>query len=373
MTPASRYRRHLRRDGERTIRKSVSCEPLLDLSSSDEEDRTGGKDSSNGARLTCGSLTPSPAGKRLFVKKSASEAARSRPGSTDSFQVGANTDDDVFAEDDDSGLSTSGVRITGQDCPPDVDELFPEPGAPSIDAQGIYPPTACIFAANLAQIYDDKTLEYEVTRAFSKFGSVFVKIRRDSRQMPFAFCQFTATSFIVYKHSGDFITSDEAADLLSVLGEVAKAEPLDVETRQAMRLPPAIVANYKMYDPKRDVPVSFRGHRKYKVIPYDPKSASNPRPSQASPDKDKFLTQYDRDRRSVYMGNLPTNMTEETLTNLVSACGEVLSIVLFKKPVAGSPNNITCFAFVEFSRPDSADDTITAFSDANNMTGRQGY
>ena len=48
MKSFSRYRNHLQRDGERTIRKSVSCEPLLDISSSDEEDRTGGKDSSNG-------------------------------------------------------------------------------------------------------------------------------------------------------------------------------------------------------------------------------------------------------------------------------------------------------------------------------------
>ncbi|KAJ6786454.1 hypothetical protein PWT90_03339 [Aphanocladium album] len=392
--PVSRYRKHILRDGERTIRKSVSCEPLLDLSSSDDEDRTGG------ARLTCASLTPSPAGKRLFIKKSASEAARSRPGSADSFQVGANTDDDVFAEDDDSGLSSSGVSFVG----PEDDDHYLEPGVSSVDAQGIYPPTACIFAANLAQMYDDKTLEYEVTRAFSKFGSVFVKIRRDSRQMPFALMNtprmpipvaegpsfldahvasrwpkptvsalptslgvvilITVASFVVYKHSGDFISVDEAVELLSTIGEVAKAEQLDIETQQAMRLPPAIVANYKMYDPKRDAPASFRGHRRYKVIPYDSKVAANGRPGQASPDKEHFLNQYDRDRRSVYMGNLPMNMTEETLTNLVSACGgEVLGVVLFKKPVPGSPSKMTCFAFVEFSRPDTADDAITAFND----------
>ncbi|KAM3545485.1 hypothetical protein ARSEF1564_001647 [Beauveria bassiana] len=384
MKPISRYRKHLRRDGDRTIRKSVSCEPLLDISSSDEEDRTGG------ARLTCGSLTPSPAGKRLFAKKSASESARSRPGSANSFQVGANTDDDVFAEDDESTASiSSGNGAT------DHPGEFSEVGIPSVDAQGIYPPTACIFAANLAQLYDDKTLEYEVTRAFSKYGPVFVKIRRDQRQMPFAFCQFTCdeharkakecgrdtyilgrqcrtemakahTTFIVYKHNGDFITSDEAADLLSSLGEIAEADELDAEMQHSMRLPPTVVVRYKMYDPRRDVPLAFRGHRKYKVIPYDPKPSANSRPeTQVSPNKEQFLNQYDRDRRSIYMGNLPMNMTEETLTNLISACGEVIAVVLFKKPVPGNPSKMTCFAFVEFSRPDNADDAIEAFNNTD--------
>jgi hypothetical protein len=40
----------------------------------------------------------------------------------------------------------------------------------------------------------DNSLEAEVTRQFSAFGTVFVKIRRDSRNMPFAFCQFTVSS-----------------------------------------------------------------------------------------------------------------------------------------------------------------------------------
>lgn len=44
---------------------------------------------------------------------------------------------------------------------------------------------------SLTQTVRDDALEAEVTRIFSRFGTVFVKIRRDNRQMPFAFCQFT--------------------------------------------------------------------------------------------------------------------------------------------------------------------------------------
>lgn len=63
---------------------------------------------------------------------------------------------------------------------------------------------------------------------------------------------------MVYKHSGDFVTADEAAALLSSLGEVAEADQLDAEIQHSMRLPPTIVIRYKMYDPRRDVPlVSF--------------------------------------------------------------------------------------------------------------------
>lgn len=82
----------------------------------------------------------------------------------------------------------------------------------------------------------------------------------------------------------------------------------------------------------------FRGNRQYKVIPYDPKSSSNQRANaQVSPSREQFLHQYDRDRRSIYMGNLPMDMTEETLANLAQACGDVNVVNLFKKPVAGNP------------------------------------
>lgn len=73
------------------------------------------------------------------------------------------------------------------------------------------------------------------------------------------------------------------------------------------------------------------------MIPYDPRSVTNQRAApQASPDKEQFLHQYDRDRRSVYMGNLPMDMTDEILSNMASACGDVVAVAVFKKPVPGN-------------------------------------
>ena len=60
-------------------------------------------------------------------------------------------------------------------------------------------------------------------------------------------------SFIVYKISGQPTETYEAVDLLNCLGEVAKAEPLAEEIQTSLQVPPAVIASYKMYDPKRDV------------------------------------------------------------------------------------------------------------------------
>lgn len=73
-------------------------------------------------------------------------------------------------------------------------------------AQAILPPNACVFVAkyalhsplhrlfltlaSLSQTKSDEQLEYSVTSVFQAFGNVYVKIRRDSKGMPFAFCQY---------------------------------------------------------------------------------------------------------------------------------------------------------------------------------------
>lgn len=78
------------------------------------------------------------------MNKSASEAAGSRPGSTDSFQVGANTDDDVFAKNGESAAAFQGTAsLDGRDSVDAGGHLAEE----NVDAQVLYPPTACIFVA----------------------------------------------------------------------------------------------------------------------------------------------------------------------------------------------------------------------------------
>lgn len=46
-------------------------------------------------------------------------------------------------------------------------------------------------AISLPDTVNDTRLERELTKTFGQYGAVYVKIRRDQRNMPFAFCQFT--------------------------------------------------------------------------------------------------------------------------------------------------------------------------------------
>jgi len=46
---------------------------------------------------------------------------------------------------------------------------------------------------SLLQSESEDTLQMAVTQVFREFGPVFVKIRRDNKQMPFAFCQYTVS------------------------------------------------------------------------------------------------------------------------------------------------------------------------------------
>ncbi|EHK42949.1 hypothetical protein TRIATDRAFT_203475 [Trichoderma atroviride IMI 206040] len=249
------------------------------------------------------------------------------------------------------------------------------------DAQNIYPSSACVFVANLSQNFDDGKLEVEVTKYFSQFGTVFVKIRRDGRQMPFAFCQFTSDTdaekaekygsgamilgrpcrvekatahscFVVYKLSGEEISRQEAYDLLSTLGTIAKVYALGSRSQKAEKLPPAMVVHYKRYDSLRSVVKVYHiphfiffvasfsclssarenqvRHPEFCVDAYDPKTGT--RQQNKRGDQQNFA-QYEKDRRSAYFGNLPLTMTSDGLKSLASSCGKVVCAELATKEV----------------------------------------
>lgn len=52
---------------------------------------------------------------------------------------------------------------------------------------------------SLSQARTDEQLEYSVTSVFQVFGDVYVKVRRDSKGMPFAFCQYEVSSLLFIK------------------------------------------------------------------------------------------------------------------------------------------------------------------------------
>ncbi|RDA88972.1 hypothetical protein CP532_0632 [Ophiocordyceps camponoti-leonardi (nom. inval.)] len=381
------------------MRKASSCEPFNKdgLNSSDDENNAGG------AYCETASDTFLPVSKiRAQFRKPYSDDGAPATRSTN-FLVGSTEDDDVFTVDSNDGYTQVSSPGGGADVAVYQDLRD------KVDPQTMYAGSSCMFVANLPQQFSDRRLEEEVTKNFSQFGIVFVKIKRDSRGMPFAFCQYTVreqhlechlmgeadicqndedarsalrlgrgimiferpcrtemarahSSFIVFKVSGQRIRLHEARDLLRRLGEISKTEYLNDGLRALSQLPQAVVVTYKMYDAKRDPVKAFEFDPVYRVQVYDPKTlAAKDNFQMGSPREGSFLRRYDKDRRSAYVGNLPPTMTRDVLKSLASSCGEVVDVQLHSKDVPGSGCK-TCFGFIEFNRPDAPDELVEALN-----------
>ncbi|KAI3327388.1 hypothetical protein HD806DRAFT_531961 [Xylariaceae sp. AK1471] len=250
-----------------------------------------------------------------------------------------------------------------------------------VDAQTYYPPEACVFVANLPESKSDTVLEVGITKAFSVFGPVFVKIRRDPKNMPFAFCQYTDPkhaekaqrdgkglliegracrtemvkanrSYVMYNRQGHQVNIAEARTHLLQYGEIERLEPLHEEAARIMNLPGAVFVEYKHFDPSRDIIAAYRWHDEYSVVAYDLKRAAQPRPNNGA----NYLMRYEVDRRSIYVGNLPHQVQnlEDVLRHAASTAGTVENIQLIQKPPRNEGGRPTIFAFVEYARPDEA-------------------
>ncbi|KAH8585347.1 hypothetical protein B0O99DRAFT_603384 [Bisporella sp. PMI_857] len=151
------------------------------------------------------------------------------------------------------------------------------------DAQAFYPPAYCVFVANLLASQPDDDLEAAVTHVFREFGPVWVKIRRDGKMMPFAFCQYTkvehaerairegkaassmvghaaqrrlrltntstnSTGLFLLERQYGTLSADEARRVLSQFGHLEAcyvATPLE---RATFRLPEGVVAQFELYE-----------------------------------------------------------------------------------------------------------------------------
>jgi hypothetical protein len=88
------------------------------------------------------------------------------------------------------------------------------------------PKVQCLHFKSLLQSESDGNLYAAIYQTFREYGKIYIKIRRDAKQMPFAFCQFTV-SF------GDlnFITSsfDQHSRTLKMLSMLS-VRPVDVSS-----------------------------------------------------------------------------------------------------------------------------------------------
>ncbi|KAK2035387.1 RNA recognition domain-containing protein [Colletotrichum zoysiae] len=262
----------------------------------------------------------------------------------------------------------------------------PSKGGPSymrnpVDPQATYPTGACIFVANLPEYKDDITLEAAVIKEFKRFGVVFVKIRRDPQGMPFGFCQFTTEedaedaringkgslilgrpcrtetvranrTYIIFRRDGSEITMEEANELMRPFGTIETFRILDPQIREQLQLPVTIRVQFEVFDPSQQVLRAFRLNKTYKVEPFDFKKAMQARARNADR---AFLDSYDRDRRSIFIGDLPLSFSENDIRILMEEIGGVVSVQTKRlEYVREGPKLIAFVEFTNVSYPDMA-------------------
>ncbi|KAK4200273.1 hypothetical protein QBC40DRAFT_174275, partial [Triangularia verruculosa] len=262
-----------------------------------------------------------------------------------------------------------------------------------VDPQTVYPSTACVFVANLAEPRDDVALEAAVTRAFSRFGTVFVKIRRDLNNLPFAFAQYTneqeakeaiekgrgllilgrpcrtemvksnhcdvnqhsAGSFIIYKRDASEILIDEARTIMETFGTVGSIEVVSEATCEHMDLPSAVLVEFSGFSQEQALNkvgsfISFNHlaaalFPEYVIDMFDSRKRSlNPVDRNA-----EFLRQYHIDRKSIYVGDIPLDATENEMFELFSDIGEVIKVNLVQRHTQDGKLNRCQVAFHQHS------------------------
>ncbi|KAJ5040422.1 uncharacterized protein L3040_006078 [Drepanopeziza brunnea f. sp. 'multigermtubi'] len=264
----------------------------------------------------------------------------------------------------------------------------------SEDAQAIFPPSSCVFVANLLQSEADEALEVAVTQVFREYGTVYVKIRRDTKQMPFAFCQYTNDYdaeraikegrgrlikgrpcrcekakahrlFYFERKYGAAVTSDEVRLLLSGFGHITHCRPATSFEIAAYNLNEGVVVQFEMYDEGQAALQHYRNNPEFKMQALANMSSPAQQRDASDPSARAYLETYDVDKRSVFFGNLPSDVTEGEIHDIFQQFGGVCNITLHKSDSIIDVNEKNCFAFVEFQQQPSVSRTLSAMGGFN--------
>ncbi|KAI6709634.1 hypothetical protein JHW43_007817 [Diplocarpon mali] len=279
---------------------------------------------------------------------------------------------------------TSRVVLDQEYMPDDLELVTPDSVViKSEDAQSIFPPSSCVFVANLLQSEGDEALEVAVTQVFREYGTVYVKIRRDAKHMPFAFCQYTNDDdaeraikdgrgrlikgrpcrcekakahrlFFFERKYGTVVTPSEVEKLLRCFGRIVFCRPASEPERATYNLNEGVMVQFEMYDEGQAALQTYRNHNEFKMqCMANMGSSSRGRGELSDPALRSYLDVYDVDKRSVFVGNLPVDITEGDLKAIFQQFGEVLNVSLHKNESIVDASQKHCFAFVEFKHQPS--------------------
>ncbi|KAH6714345.1 hypothetical protein BKA61DRAFT_673641 [Leptodontidium sp. MPI-SDFR-AT-0119] len=260
------------------------------------------------------------------------------------------------------------------------------------DAQAIFPPSSCVFVANLLQSEGDEALEVAVTQIFREFGTVYVKIRRDAKHMPFAFCQYTNDAdaeraikegrgrlvkgrpcrcekakahrlFFFERKYGPVVTPSEVQQLLRSFGRISFCRHINDVERAAYNLNEGVMVQFEMYDEGQAAQQAFRNHTEFKMqCMANMASPARQGFNKSDPAHRSYLDTYEVDKRSVFVGNLSIDVNEAELYEIFQHFGNIVQVTLHKNDSTVDVSQKHCFAFVEFQQQPSVPRALVAMS-----------
>ncbi|KIW94955.1 uncharacterized protein Z519_04935 [Cladophialophora bantiana CBS 173.52] len=309
-------------------------------------------------------------------------------------------DDDVFGTsnsvpDGKVAMNTVARRIINNLRPPAAYKGFtPRPDRvnqvpTAANAQGLYPPTALIFVANLSKHRSEDQLEIACHQAFDTYGPNHVKIRRDKNHHPNAFVQFqkdedanaavagaygliidgrkirieqakAERAVIISKTDGTMVTEAETRGMLERYGPLELIAPTNMANRHHGGSGNGMYVRFAYYLDCRDALKFFQNHTSGFQLYMAP--SLEPR-IRIGPDGGTVIGGFTNprsaiDQKSIYVGNLPDGTTRADLEELFAEFGIVVQVNVIKKTYENEVVNN--FAFIEFSTPREANRAASA-------------
>ncbi|KAI4110648.1 MAG: hypothetical protein LQ339_001224 [Xanthoria mediterranea] len=308
-----------------------------------------------------------------------------------------NNRDDPFVTSKAQTIDATSARLEGVFKPREDRANLP---LSADTAQAMLPPNACVFVANLTQSNSDDQLEHSVSEVFQAFGNVYVKIRRDGKGMPFAFCQYENVgdaqraitmgrgllidgracrtevakvnrSLYLSKVTGGPIAEDEARQILSRFGAIEKLWYCSQTDLEMFRLPEGVWVMFAFFQDCRDAQAGFRDDQTYRLeqpkMPEDMRNRLNVRsgvspmhremprlsPARYSGSPQAAMARRASDMCSIFVGNLPPDATDDKLRELFGMYGRIVHIEIVRKPSVNA--GVNTFAFLQFHTVEEAE------------------
>ncbi|KAK0633679.1 hypothetical protein B0T14DRAFT_598925 [Immersiella caudata] len=237
------------------------------------------------------------------------------------------------------------------------------------EAQAFFKRNFCVFVANLPDDLTDVGLEAALIRAFKDFGVVYVNVKRglSGKAMPYAFLQYTNQDdadlafaegkkiriggrvcrterakmnrfFVVFRNDGANCGVEEVRSLMEPYGEIASVTEATPKICKDLRIRQGISVDFECFVGDDDDEVLNSKHGRYRFELYKAERHLD----QEEIDR-QYIEEYGRTKRSIFVGRLPKDVTEEELRKFFDRFGKIVEVKILQKDGPWD------YGFLEFS------------------------